>query len=134
MAVEDGLRCVWASDVAPKDEDSPVRIKPRDALSITAEELRAAGARMVITNPPWTREVMHPIIEHFLGICPQWMLFDADWMHNKSSSKLIMRCARIVPIGRVKWFPDSPHTGVDNVAWYFFPTGHNAGPTFAPRN
>lgn len=131
---EPGVTCRLATDIEPDDEESPMRIKTRDALSITADDLRAAGATMVITNPPWTRTVLHPIILHFLQICPAWYLFDADWMHNRQAAQLLMRCARIVPIGRVKWIPDSPHSGLDNACWYFFPTNHSAGPTVAPRN
>jgi len=26
----------------------------------------------------------------------------------------------IVSVGRVKWIPDSKHTGKDNVCWYLF--------------
>lgn len=131
---EPGVTCRLAVDIEPEDESSPIRIKKRDALSITAEDLRAAGATMAISNPPWTRPILHAIINHYLRLCPAWWLYDADWIHNRESAQLLMRCARIVPIGRVKWIPDSPHSGMDNCAWYFFPPNHHAGPTVAPRN
>jgi hypothetical protein len=44
------------------------------------------AASMFITNPPWDRKVLHPLIEHLSSIAPTWLLFDADWMHTKQSS------------------------------------------------
>lgn len=123
----DGLVCVYASDIAPENlSSSPMRIVYRDATTI-------AKAPLVITNPPWTREVLHPIIRHFLEVCPAWYLFDADWMHTRQASALLLRCAVIVPVGRIKWIPDSEHTGKDNCCWYFFPTDHHTGPVVKPR-
>ncbi len=131
---EDGVTCRLAADIAPEEHLSPVAIMKMDALAITAEMLAAAGATMAISNPPWTRPILHAIINHYLRLCPAWWLFDADWLHNRTSAPLLMRCARVVPIGRVKWIPNSKHSGKENCAWYFFPTNHHAGPTVAPRN
>lgn len=131
---EDGITCRMATDIAPEDEASPMRILTQDALTVTPDEMRAAGVSLVITNPPWTRPILHAIIKHFLPLCPAWYLFDADWMHNRSSAQLLLRCARVVPIGRVKWIADSDNTGKDNCCWYFFPTNHHGGPVVAPRN
>jgi hypothetical protein len=44
-----------------------------------------------------------------------------------------MRCAKIVSIGRVKWFPGSESAGKENCAWFFFPTDHFDGPRFYGR-
>ena len=75
---------------------------------------------MFITNPPWTRELLHPLIDHLSSILPTWLLFDADWIHTKQSSEFIKRCAKIVSIGRVKWIPDSKYSGLENCCWYLF--------------
>ena len=76
----------------------------------------------VITNPPWSRDILHPLIQHFRWQRPTWLLFDADWMHTKQSRDYLQFCRKIVSVGRVKWIPDSKHTGKDNCAWYLFDT------------
>ena len=73
-----------------------------------------------ITNPPWTRELLHPIIENLSRQKPTWLLFDADWMHTRQSAVLMQCCSTIVSVGRVKWIPGTKMTGKDNVCWYLF--------------
>lgn len=103
-----GLECVQASDI-----DTGT-----DALSLTLDDLN--GADVIITNPPWDRKLLHPMIDHFRNMKPTWLLFDADWMHTKQSADYIGYCKRIVSVGRVKWIPDSKMTGKDNCCWYLF--------------
>src|SRR5579863_9184447 len=62
-----------------------------------------------ITNPPWTREILHPIIENLSKQRPTWLLFDADWMHTRQAVPYLKRCEKIVAIGRVKWIPGSKY-------------------------
>src|SRR5262245_37698195 len=59
-----------------------------------------------ITNPPWDRRVLHPIIDNLSTQHPTWLLLDADWMHTKQASPYWPRCSLIVSVGRVKWMPD----------------------------
>lgn len=73
-----------------------------------------------ITNPPWSRDILHPLIEHLSAMAPTWLLFDADWMHTKQSSPYMEYCCKVVSIGRVKWIEDSKQTGKDNACWYLF--------------
>jgi hypothetical protein len=122
--VSAGHKCVWASDIEAERDD----IRPFDAMS-----LRNISADICITNPPWTRSILHPLIDHLSAMLPCWFLFDASWPFTKQSSDLIRRCSKIVPVGRVKWFPDSPHMGMDDVAWYEFLPGHTIGPRLVPR-
>ena len=75
-----------------------------------------------ITNPPWTRELLHPIIDNLRTQAPTWLLFDADWMHTKQAAPYLPFCALIISVGRVKWIPDSPYVGKDNCCWYLFGT------------
>jgi hypothetical protein len=75
-----------------------------------------------VTNPPWTRSILHPIIENLSNQATTWLLFDADWMHCKQSIPYLPRLRQIVSVGRVKWIPDSPYTGKDNCAWHMFGT------------
>lgn len=74
----------------------------------------------IITNPPWSRDILHPMIRHFSAMKPTWLLFDADWMHTRQAAEFLPWCAEIISVGRVKWIPDSPYTGKDNAAWYLF--------------
>ena len=88
---------------------------------------------MFITNPPWDRtkkngEILHKIIDNLAGQKPTWLLFDSDWMHTKQAAPYMKYCVKVVAIGRVKWFPDSKHTGKDNCCWYLFDKNHT-GPT-----
>jgi hypothetical protein len=73
-----------------------------------------------ITNPPWSRDILHPIITNLRLQARTWLLLDADWMHTRQASEYLEYCNMIVSVGRVKWIPDSKHTGKDNCAWYYF--------------
>lgn len=87
----------------------------------------------IITNPPWSRPLLHPMIDHFASQKPTWLLFDADWMHTKQAKDYLKYCRRIVSVGRVKWIPDSKHTGKDNAAWYLFNKKSVGGTFFCGR-
>jgi hypothetical protein len=75
-----------------------------------------------VTNPPWTRAILHPIIENLSNQATTWLLFDADWMHCKQAIPYLPRLRQVVSVGRVKWIPDSPYVGKDNACWYRFGT------------
>src|SRR6478735_3994456 len=60
-----GLRCVHSGDIR----------NGQDALAL--DNFGAADA--IITNPPYTRELMHRLIVHFQNIAPTWLLLDYDW-------------------------------------------------------
>ena len=80
-------------------------------------------ADAIITNPPYTRDLMHTLIAHFQRIAPTWLLLDSDWAHTKQAAPFLPCCSDIVAIGRVKWIEGSKHTGKDNCAWYRFDVG-----------
>lgn len=107
--------CVSAFDLEPLGDD----IDELDALELTEQDLE--GAQLIITNPPWDRKILHPMIEHFSNLRPTWLLFDADWIHTIQSAALVRaRLCKIVSVGRVKWIEDSAGSGKDNAAWYLF--------------
>jgi len=85
-----------------------------------AFDVHCRGIDYVITNPPWTRQILHPMIMHFCKQVPTWFLFDADWMHTKQAVPYLTKLKKVVSIGRVKWIEDSKHTGKDNSCWYLF--------------
>ena len=111
---EFGLRCVFAGDIR----------NGQDALAL--DSYGAADA--IITNPPWSREVLHGLVTHFQSIAPTWLLLDADWAQTRQAAPFLPHCSDIVAIGRVKWIEGSKHTGKDNAGWYKFDARHKAGP------
>ena len=117
--------CTFAADIELRDSDED--IEEIDAFDIT--DLHLQHAELIITNPPWDRKILHPMIEHFSDLRPTWLLFDADWVHTIQSSDLVKnRLCKIVSIGRVKWIEDSAGSGKDNAAWYLFDK-NKTGPT-----
>lgn len=100
-----GYDCVYATDI----------LYYNDALNY-----KARNEDYIITNPPWTREIMHPMIERFSSQKPTWLLFDLDWAATAQAKPYLEWCRKIQIVGRVKWIEGSKHVGKDNSAWYLF--------------
>lgn len=117
---------VWVMDLEPKRAD----VNVGDAMKLVShwgDDVR------IITNPPWTRTILHPLIRHLGQIAPTWLLFDADWAHTAQARPFLPWCHLIVSVGRVKWIEGSRHFGKDNAAWYLFDYSRPApfgGPVF----
>lgn len=90
------------------------------------------SADYFVTNPPWTRDILHPIIENLRNQLPTWLLFDADWMFTAQSHNYMKFCKVVLPIGRLKWIPGTTDVGKDNCAWYLF-VKHETTCTFYPK-
>jgi hypothetical protein len=108
-----GHKCVGAFDIAPRGQG----IAKRDALSFVSQH-HYYQHDMVITNPPWTRPILHELIFHYYWQCPTWMLFDADWYHTKQALPYRPMVRQIVSAGRIKWIEGSTDKSKDNAAWY----------------
>lgn len=121
-----GHKCTYGVDVEPI---WPIQ-RVGDATSI---HYNLGANDYFITNPPWDRKILHPIIENLSNQLPTWLLFDADWMHTKQSVQFIKRIVKIVSVGRVKWIEGSKMTGKDNCCWYLFDKPHDNGITFFGR-
>ena len=106
-----GHRCAAAWDIEPQRAD----IDRQDAT-----QRMVGNIDCFITNPPWDRRILHPLIDHLSSQAPTWLLFDADWMHTKQAAPYMDRCEAIVSVGRVKWIEGSKMTGKDNCCWYLF--------------
>ena len=104
--------CMWTSDIEPQQYS----IETMDYSQVGEQEL--IGSDYIITNPPWDRKILHPMIDHFSKLKPTWLLFDADWMHTIQAKPYLVNCEKIVSVGRIKWFGNM--TGKDNCAWYLF--------------
>ena len=107
-----GGTCMWASDIEPQLEGI------HEMRCSDLEESHCLESEFIITNPPWSRNMLHPMIDHFPELRPTWLLFDADWMHTKQSAYYTEHLHKIVSVGRIKWFGNM--TGKDNCAWYLF--------------
>lgn len=117
-----GLACTYSGDI----------LTGQDALALTAEQ--AGNPDVYITNPPWTRQLLYPLILHLQQLGPTWLLLDADWASNVEAAPYLARtCSHILPVGRVQWMPGSGSTGKDNAAWYRFHAQHRDGPRLIPR-
>src|SRR5262249_14482224 len=66
-----GLICVYAGDIR----------HGQDALAHN----RYGDIDAIITNPPWTRKWLFPLIAHFQRIAPTWLLFQQDASANLAS-------------------------------------------------
>lgn len=113
----DVATCKWRSDVRVTVGSSTVV----DALSLTKEQL--SGIDLIITNPPFSRSTLLPLLDHCISLKPTWFLLPADYMHNNYFGPYMKKCQKIVSIGRLKWFKDSEASSTDNFAWYFWPKG-----------
>lgn len=122
-----GVECVAATDIAPRDET----IYRLDAMTVSEADLDTTGASHIITNPVWSRPLMHAMIAHFSAMRPTWLLFDADWIHTtqdvvarkygvKTVPELMTHCCKIVSVGRVRWIEGSKYSGKENCAWHLF--------------
>lgn len=121
---EHGHVCAGAWDIEPQRTD----IDRYDAL------IGWAGSTdCFITNPPWTRSILHPLIEHLSDQFPTWLLFDADWTHTRQATPYLPRLRKIVAVGRLKWIEGSAFTGKDNCAWHLFDRPANAPAAFYGR-
>lgn len=117
---EHGVFCEYASDILPQVSWGLWQ----DALTITHRP------QQWITNPPWDRSILHPMIIHLSDLAPTWLLFDADWAHTKQARKLMRdRCVKVVSVGRIKWIAGTKNTGKDNCAWFYFRNDKTPGPS-----
>lgn len=107
--------CVIATDVEPQSK----MVKELNAFDLILPTERNRKVDFIITNPPWDRKILHPIIEHFRNQADTWLLFDADWIHTQQSRAFMPYCAKIVSIGRISWMENGV-SGKDNCAWYLF--------------
>ena len=115
-----GFHCTYSADIEPRR---------RDIAKFDAMRQKGTTADAYITNPPWTRELLHPLIIHLSDIAPTWLLFDADWAHTVQATPYLKRCPKIVSVGRVSWMGNGV-SGFDNCAWYLFDKAYSGEPIF----
>jgi hypothetical protein len=116
-------KCVSASDITT---DCGIT---KSVFDITADDVNTVGNQYFITNPPWINTSkdefqLFRMIHHLAALRPTIMLLNANICWNESSwnGKLAPMpiCHWVKPIGRVKWIPDSPFSGKEDCAWFYF--------------
>ena len=107
--------CKWRSDVRETVGSSKVL----DAMSLTKGDLD--GIDLIVTNPPFTKTVLMPMLAHFITLKPTWLLLPADYAHNVYFGDAMRKCAKMVSVGRLKWFKDTKKDSTENFCWYFWP-------------
>lgn len=106
-----GHWCMDASDIKPLTPG----IRRANALKMKPQPYA------IITNPPWTRKLLHEMILHFITVAPEaWLLFDASWFHTDQAIGYLRYCSDVVTVGRLLWIPGTTMRGKDDVAWYRF--------------
>lgn len=110
----DVATCKWRSDI----ESRVGCCVQMDALDLTEEHI--TGIDLIVTNLPWTRNLLHPMIEHFSNLRPTWLLFDAGWLFTKQASPYLPRLRKVIALPRLKWVKDSPYSAKDDCCWYLF--------------
>lgn len=128
--LEPHATCLWATDIEIREDLLVPGIQQRDALTLES----SFGAEMFITNPPWSRDILHPLIVRLSDIAPTWLLFDSNWANTKQSSRYMSRCRRIVSVGRIIWMEGTKTASKDDCSWYLFDRPvHGSVPAFYGR-
>lgn len=96
-----GAKCLGGSDIEPLI-DWGVR---KDGLSLTEDDL--SGIDLLVSNPPYTKEVLLPLIEHWSSLRPTWLLLPATFMHVKYAQPYMEKCSNVVSIGRLYFFKNT---------------------------
>ena len=123
-----GLVCEWGLELEPQSEGLANRwpIGIGNALSLTVRDLH--GATLFISNLPWERSWLHPLIWHLAAIAPLWSLHDASWAYTQQAAPFRPILTDVVAVGRLKWFEGSKYDPADDCAWYRFDATPREGP------
>lgn len=128
LAARPDARCIGASDIEPLAPG----IEELDLLKETPVGLPMAD--VAITNLPWERSLMHPMIEVITEHCPLWTIIDSKWLNNETSAPYLKDlCVKVVPIGRVVWEPGTDTPGKVDCSWFLFDKNHKGYSRNIPR-
>lgn len=114
----DAATCNWESDIEYRGAGVVW-----DAMCLSNNELEKCDC--IITNPPYTRSVLLPLIDHLVSLKDTWLLLPSDLMHNRYFGSYMERCSKVVSIGRLCWFKKEGKRvdSTDNYAWYLWEKG-----------
>lgn len=114
----DVATCKWESDIEYRGAGVVM-----DAHDVTKGMLDRRGVDLIITNPPYTKGTLLPMIDHFISLKPTWLLLPADFMHNLYFGPYMKKCSKVISIGRLKWVKGSKYASTDNFCWYYWEEG-----------
>lgn len=106
---EHDMYCADAYDIEP---NAP-HIRQADAQTQSVE-----GAT-IITNPPYARHLLQPLLDHWIGSATCWLLLPLDMAVNVWTNSYMEYVSHILPVGRVSWLGNGK-SGMDNSAWFRF--------------
>jgi len=106
-----GHRCAGAVDITPR----AAGIEQGDARTYVPVSGR------IITNPPYRRDLLEPLLEHWIGQWDTWLLLPLDHLVNKWTNRFMRHVDQIVPLGRVSWLGNG-RGGMENFCWFHFNT------------
>lgn len=109
--------CMWKSDIEPQPDISfGLQCYKIDYKEVDIYHLDLCD--VLITNPPFTKELFHQAIESFTPMIDCWWLMQADYIFNLGSTKILdTYVTDVVTIGRLKWFKDTTMSSTDNFVW-----------------
>lgn len=120
-------KCVYAGDVTPQEPSfAEMHVVQRDMFLTDWQKVAdETKADMFVTNPPWLNSkdsgyMLQKIIHMLSSVRPTWLLMNGNFVFNKKSARSMKICSDIVPVGRLKWIENSPHTGKEDCAWFRF--------------
>lgn len=113
-----GHECVFASDLEPRHEEVCVR----DAGK---HDFRSIQADMVITNFPYRKQLLKPILENLIPQIDIWMVIYSSWLDTLWAAKFMEHAAIELPIGRARWplgveVTDPGGAGKRDFSWVLF--------------
>ena len=149
-ASDNNMMCIYASDIEPLVTAIGDTNHPKGYNTIEEADYRDVCGTLsdtydfdhFISNPPWINSKSSGfqrlnIIHTLASIKPTWLLLKGAYAFNENMSDVMSFCTDIIPIGRVKWIPDSKHTDTEDSAWFKFDKQatltHLTGPVLHPR-
>ena len=124
-----GWVCTDKFDVEPRAPG----VKKADFTKVTLKRLAPASA-IVVTNPPWTRLLLHALIDRLIEAeAEAYLLVDGNWLFTMQARFYMKHISHVGVIGRVRWIPKSPHLSKDDAIWIRIAKGRRKGPMFLGR-
>ena len=109
-----GWTCELALDLEPQ---VPGILKHDASMLSRREELRGIDDPLIVTNPPWARKLIEPLLDDWFTFAHQiWLLHPLDWLANQWMGRFNRHIDMIVPIGRVSWLQNG-QAGKENSTW-----------------
>lgn len=122
-------RCGFASDLQPDTPRLAVNVPTlsytqRDARSLLPADL--IGIDCIVTNPPFTWDVLSVLLEVWIDLKPTWLLLPSDMANNVRFARFMGFCSDIIPVGRISWM-ENGQSGMENYSWYMFDAAWDKG-------